>query len=102
MKIRVPVLEEVLENHACFKNRDTTPECKAGIQTENKLVGWWRYNHSQVHRESVSYTLRHPLSKVSIDILASDGSRLSYQPVDSITMAHAVVLKTPAQQYKQL
>lgn len=37
VQVRVPVLEDILENHAKFKNRDTTPEYKARIQIENKL-----------------------------------------------------------------
>ena len=37
VQLRVLVLEGILENHANFKNRDTTPEYKAQIQIENKL-----------------------------------------------------------------
>lgn len=35
VQVRVPALEDILENHVKFKNRDTTPEYKAQIQIEN-------------------------------------------------------------------
>lgn len=37
VQLRPPVLEEVLENHEHFENRDTAPDYETDIQIENRL-----------------------------------------------------------------